>query len=125
MSSSPLKSIFDLEPLEQGGQIARSGFSFQDHVAAHLALEMIADASLREVWCETQDDVTLIWQTNPSSIEVEFVQVKSNDLNQLWTAAKVCERDKPKESQSASGKDGAGRSIIERSFANDRCLEPT
>ena len=107
-------SIYDLPPLETGGIEARQGFRFQDHVAAGFCLDMLLNDELREVWCETQDDVTLIW-TNGNGIRVEFVQAKSNKLNQLWSVAKLCERKKKKN----------GTSIIEKSLAYDRCSEPT
>jgi hypothetical protein len=44
---------------------------------------------------------------------VEFTQVKSNKLNQLWSLSKLCSADE------------SGLSIIERSLAYDRCSEPT
>src|SRR5215207_4590576 len=86
------RSIHDLEPLEAGGPIARQGFAFQDHVAAQFCLLMTKDPELSEVWCETVDDIVLIWGSPPNQI-VEFIQVKANDLNQYWTMAKVTERD--------------------------------
>ena len=59
-------SIHDLEPLEQGGVIARQGFSYQDHVAVGYLLDMAnnsaAGRTLVAVWCEADDDITLIWQ---------------------------------------------------------------
>lgn len=112
-----LPSIHVLPPLERGGVIARQGFDVQDHVAAGFVLSLIDLPDLLQVWCETHDDITLIWQSS-SGEEVEFVQVKSHDLDQLWTLAKVCERDK-------KGKiEKPGTSIYERSLANDRCAEP-
>ena len=72
---------------------------------------------LLEVWCETHDDITLIWQ-GPEGQEVEFVQVKSHELDQLWSVAKLCERER------ANKEALLGTSIFERSLANDRCCEP-
>ena len=57
-------SIHDLPPLETGGIVARKGFSFQDHVAVGFILEMYENENLEQVWCETQDDITLIWRKN-------------------------------------------------------------
>ena len=111
--SKPIpQSVYDLLPLETGGVEARKGFALQDHVAAGFCLDMLGDDGLREVWCESQDDITLLWGTEPT---VEFVQVKSNELNQLWTVAKLCERD-------AKG-NGSSRCILEKSLAFDRCKE--
>lgn len=107
--STPKPSIHALPPIETGGVIARKGFSFQDHIAVHFCLEMLSNASLEQVWCETQDDITLIWQRD-GLVCVEFVQAKSHELNQLWSVAELCK------ARSAS--------ILERSLAYDRCAEP-
>lgn len=105
-------SIHDhIPPLETGGIIARDGFLFQDHVAAQYCIQMLTDRDLKEVRCESQDDITLVWGDQGSNY-IEFVQVKGNRLDQLWSLAKVCEQD---------GK--IGSSIIERLFANDRFNE--
>ena len=112
------KSIHELPPLETGGIEARRGFSIQDHVAVTLCLELLDNVRLKEVWCENQDDVTLIWNNNEQD-EVEFVQVKGNEFDQLWSIAKLCERKKK------NGQDVIGSSILERSLAYDRCCEAT
>lgn len=110
-------SIHSLPPLERGGENARAGFEVQDHVAARYLIALLEIPSLLEVWCETHDDITLIWQTNASQ-EVEFVQVKSNVLDQLWSISLIAAQDKKdKKTVPAS-------SIFERSLANDRCCEP-
>jgi hypothetical protein len=109
--------IRELPPLEIGGVVAREGFSFQDHVAVGFCLDMLKDPTLVEVWCESQDDITLIWLFDDHE-EVEFVQVKNEQPDQLWSAALVCKRE-------TSAKDkGLGTSIAERSLAHDRCDEP-
>jgi hypothetical protein len=106
------KSIYNLPPLETGGTTARIGVGFQDHVAAGFCLELLVDDKLREVWFESQDDITLIWE-EAGQVKVEFVQVKSNELDQLWSPSTICNRE---------GK-GPGHSILEKSLANDRCEE--
>ncbi len=111
--STPL-SIYDLPPIELGGFEARKGFAFQDHVSAGFCLDMLEDVTLIEVWCETLDDITLIFQL-ADGICVEFVQVKGNELNQLWTAAKICEREKKA--------NGVSKCILEKSLVQDRCRE--
>lgn len=119
MSSTPQpQSIDDLPPLERGGEEARKGFEFQDHVAAGFLIDMLLKPDLLEVWCETHDDITLIWRGNDGH-EVEFVQVKALSLNQLWSVAKLTERER-KDKKSVSGS-----SILERSMANDRGCEPS
>jgi len=114
-STPPPKSIHDLPPLEVGGVVARKGFHIQDHVAAGFCIDMLSDQKLQQVWCEAQDDITLLWRSSPEW--VEFVQVKSNELDQLWSVAELCKKEKPKNG------DGQGTSIVERSLAYDRCTE--
>jgi len=110
------KSIYKLPPLETGGVEARKGFGTQDHVGVWYCLGLLMDESLTEVWYENQDDITLIMERDGSTL-VEFVQVKSNDLNQLWSIPKLCERKK------VAGKPKIGSSILERSLSYDRCSE--
>jgi hypothetical protein len=105
-------SIHVLSPLELGGVHARTGLSFQDHVAAAFLLRMLTDDRLSEVWCETQDDVTLIWEREEGQV-VEFVQVKSAELGHLWSVAELCRRENGR----------AGTSLLERSLAYDRAEE--
>ena len=69
------RSIHALPPLETGGVEARQGFGLQDHVAAGICIELVVNPTLKQVWCETQDDITLIWDA-PDGELVEFVQVK-------------------------------------------------
>lgn len=105
---------------------------------------MLEDSTLSQVWCETQDDVTLLW-VNAAGEEVEFVQVKSNEFDQLWSIAKLLEREKASESDESDGstvkgeadEDGPagakpkkkskkkdGHCILEKSLQYDRCQEP-
>ncbi|WP_366055795.1 dsDNA nuclease domain-containing protein [Gimesia sp.] len=82
MSNQQSLSIRNLSPLERGGVEARKGFEFQDHIAAGFLIDLLVHSELLEVWCETHDDITLIWQET-SDLVVEFVQVKALALNQL------------------------------------------
>jgi hypothetical protein len=110
-----LPSIHSLPVAMTGGMPARQGFEMQDHVAARYCIEALRDPSLQEVWCEAFDDVTIIWARTPEQ-EIEFIQVKGHQLDQLWSIAKLCEQDGATKAQS-------GTSIIERSLAQDRCHE--
>ncbi len=114
-ADTPFPSYRDLPPLESGGVIARIGFEFQDHVAAKYCIEMLQNANLREVWCESLDDITLI-RLYGDQEEFEFVQVKSNELSHFWSIAELCKRDK-------KGKI-IGSSILEKSLAYERGSEP-
>jgi Cap4 dsDNA endonuclease len=109
----PKPSYRDLDPLEQGGPAARRGFAYQDHVAAGKCLDMLLDGGPCEVWCEAEDDIVLVWLIQGEEW-FEFVQVKSNELDQLWSVAKLCEQE--------SAKDGKrpGACIVEKSLAHDR-----
>jgi hypothetical protein len=115
----PLPSIFDLEPLEHGGEDARQGFGFQDHVAAGLCVDMMLDGSIKEIWCETHDDITLLFEIDTTKeLRVEFIQVKAHELDQLWSVSKITGREPV-----GNGK-ALGKCIVEKSLANDRCREP-
>jgi hypothetical protein len=102
-------SIYDLVPLELGGPIARTGYLYQDHVAARFCIQMFRDPQLAEVWCEALDDITLIWR-DAGLAAVEFVQVKAEHLGQIWSVALLCS--------------GGAASIVGRSLAQHRCGEP-
>jgi len=62
-SGKPIKtsqakaSYRDLDPVEQGGRVARDGFDYQDHVAVGKCLDMIHEGGPTEVWCEAEDDI--------------------------------------------------------------------
>lgn len=112
-----LPSVFDAMPPDMGGVHARQGFAYQDDVAARFYIEMLRDESLVEVWCETHDDILLLWKSEGSRI-VEFVQVKAEHPDQLWTIAKLCEKQK-----SVRKPDGFGTSLLENSLSRDRCSE--
>jgi hypothetical protein len=118
VSDKSKPSIHELEPLESGGVIARSGFVFQDHVAASFLIDMLKTPALQEVWCETQDDITLIWLCD-SHQEVEFIQVKNVELGHPWSAAELCKRERM-----IANAPKMGTSILEKSLAHDCCAEP-
>jgi hypothetical protein len=88
---------------------------------------MLSDASIKEVWCEAHDDVTLILQVLNSE-EVEFVQVKGNEYNQLWSITLLCQQDaaveKEEEEKGGKKEKKSGTSIIERSLSRHCCCEP-
>lgn len=110
-------SIHELPPLESGGTTARSGFAYQDHVAVSFCVEMLADRRIDSVWCEVHDDLTIIWNEQGVQ-EVEFVQVKAERRDALWSTAVLCRRNKKDKTEVP------GSSILERSMAQARCQEP-
>lgn len=107
-----LPSVDEVCPAEEGGPTARSGFTYQDEVAVGFVIEMLKNPGLTKIHCETHDDILLVWAASEGPL-AEFVQVKSGELNKLWSIADLCRRD-----------DGAvGRSIYEVSLARDAYRE--
>lgn len=98
--------------MEQGGPIARRGIAYQDHVAAGKCLDMLLGDGPCEVWCDAEDDIVLVWLIQGEEW-FEFVQVKSNELDKLWSVADLC---KP----GPATENGPGACIIEKSLAHDR-----
>lgn len=112
---STKRSFRNLDPVEQGGRVARDGFDYQDHVAAGKCLDMLLGGGPAEVWCEAEDDIVLVWVIAGEEW-FEFVQVKGTDLGQAWTVAKLCEQEPTRGG-------GKGRCIAEKSLAHDRADE--
>lgn len=107
-------SIDEAAPLEEGGPIARSGFNYQDEIAVSFLIDLLENPAIEQIHCETHDDIVIVWRAeNGNERKTEFVQVKSDKLNQLWSATNICARD-----------GGAvGTSLFERSLARDRLSE--
>ena len=78
---------------------------------------MLVEPSLKEVWCETLDDITLIW-SDAGADRFEFVQAKSNEPDQLWSITLLCRRPPGKSKKSPRD------SIVQKSLAHDRGKEP-
>lgn len=105
-------SIDEASPEEEGGPIARTGFSYQDDVAVGFLIEMLGSPSVVKVHCESHDDILLLRCIDGISY-AEFVQVKAGQLDQLWSVANLCARK--------AG--AAGSSIFETSLARDKYME--
>lgn len=90
-------SIDDARPVEEGGPIARTGFSYQDEIAVSFLLDMLECPDIEKIHCETHDDI-LVVRTNVGAPEriAEFVQVKAGEPDQLWSVAILCQRKKGK-----------------------------
>lgn len=116
-SAAPFKaikllSVDELTPTEEGGPIARIGFSYQDEIAIGFCLDMLAEPSLIKIQCESHDDLVLIRSVNDARV-AEFVQVKAGEPEKLWSVADLCRREGS----------ALGTSIFETSLARDRCSE--
>jgi hypothetical protein len=107
-------SIEDATPSDEGGPIARTGFNYQDEIAVGYLLDMLEDASILKVHCETHDDIILVSQ-NPSSTQAvaEYVQVKGSEEDKYWSVADLCVKVKGK----------AGSSLYETSLERDKHCE--
>jgi len=101
-----MATILELEPTEPGGEENRKGILFQDHVAAGFYLDMLLGDEILTVWCEADDDITLVRKRN-GIIVGEFVQVKGRELDQLWSLSLLCRND-PRSS------------MIEKSLSRDK-----
>jgi hypothetical protein len=101
-------SIDDHHPDEEGGPTARAGLSYQDEVVVGLFLDMVADESILRIHCETHDDVVVKRLANGKEV-VEYVQVKSNEPDKLWSVADMCS--------------GGADSVCAKSLTRDRCKE--
>lgn len=106
-----LPSVDDMAPSEEGGPIARSGFDYQDEIGVSFLFDMLEDSNIQKVHFETHDDLLVVLTAEPCPV-AEFVQVKSGELNQLWTVAVVCKNE-----------NGTGTSVLDRSLARDCCRE--
>lgn len=108
------QSVDEIPPDEEGGPIARTGFSYQDEVAVGFLIDMLCSPLIVKIHCESHDDILLVRSVDGVSY-VEFVQVKGGQTDQLWSVANLCNR-----------KAGAvGTSIFEVSLARDKYLEPS
>lgn len=110
-SVPPWPSIDIAKPEEEGGPIARTGFSYQDEVAVGFLIEMLENPTILKVHCETHDDVVVVRQKEDIGLRVaEYIQVKASEDDKLWSVADLCQRKK--------GKDGT--SIFETSLGRDK-----
>lgn len=113
-SPKALPSVDDAKPGEEGGPIARAGFTYQDEIAVGFLLEMLENRALLRVHCETHDDVLLVREMDGVATRLaEFVQVKAGEPDKLWSVADLCARKNARD----------GTSIFEISLARDMYCE--
>jgi hypothetical protein len=68
---------------DDGGGIAGDGFGFQYDCIAHLAIQMIRDATVARIVCETHEDALVIFADGT----VELVSCKARDNSKPYTLA--------------------------------------
>jgi hypothetical protein len=106
----PLDSLIDPATASDAGGVAgRRGQKHQDHVAASYVIAMLSDPSIAQIECETADDVTIRRAAPGGGTDNEYVQVKTTDNEDKWTATALLAREDGRE----------GTSIAERSLACD------
>jgi hypothetical protein len=106
-----LKALFSISPLDEGGSEQRIGASFQDHVAAKYCIEMLSpDCQHQQVWCESHDDIVLVWCR--STWQCEYVQVKAGESQGPWSKSSLCTKNKNKQGIKKP-------CIVERSLQHD------
>jgi hypothetical protein len=109
---SEFPSVADVKPNEEGGPIARVGFNYQDYIAVSFLIDMLENSTIQQIHCETHDDIVLLYVENESGNRVaEYVQVKANEGDKLWSTADLC--------NARSGK----KSIFETSLGHDKHAE--
>jgi len=106
-------SVDDACPAEEGGPIARTGFTYQDEIVVGFLIEMLEDDSVLKVHCETHEDAIIIRQgATTETLIAEYAQVKAEEPDQLWTVASLCEKKKT-----------SGSSLFETSLGRDKHKE--
>lgn len=109
-----LPSIDAAMPTEEGGPIARKGFSYQDEIAVSFLLDMLESPDIEKIHCETHDDIIVVrTDEGPIPRVAEFVQVKAGEPEKLWSVADLCQRKMSR----------PGTSIYEISLARDQYSE--
>lgn len=106
-------SVDDFAPDEQGGPVARRGFTYQDYIAAKLVFDMICDPLIIKIHCETHDDILVVRQGSNDTRFAEFVQVKASEPDKLWSVADISQQKNKR----------AGTSIFEKSLSRDKASE--
>lgn len=107
-------SVDDAFPEEEGGPVARTGFSYQDEIAVSLLLDMLECPEIEKIHCETHDDILVVRGDDVEAQRIaEFVQVKAGEPDSLWSVASICRRKNHR----------PGTSMFETSLSRDQHKE--
>lgn len=83
------------QPTEQGGPIARAGFTYQDEIVVGFPDGDARRPHRPEGACDTHDDAIVIREfADTTALIAEYVQVKAEEPDQLWTVAALSEKKK-------------------------------
>jgi hypothetical protein len=110
-----MKAIDAMNRDDSGGVGAKSGFLFQDYVAAYYVLQMLQNKKIAAVRCEVTDDIDLIYNHN----EIEYVQVKTTEGDRKWSITEICEVTKVKKERNKPKPPSATDSILHKSLICD------
>jgi hypothetical protein len=77
---------------------------------------MLSDPTLLEVWLESHDDITLVWDIGEGITTYEFVQVKF--IERTWLLSSIINREKGKD-----GKPRPGTALLEKSLVHNQYKE--
>jgi hypothetical protein len=100
---------------DSGGVGAKSGFLFQDYVAAYYVFRMLQNKRIEAVRFEVTDDIDVIYGNN----EIEYVQVKTTDGDRKWSIVELCEVSKVKGVRGKLKPPPATDSILHKSLSCD------
>lgn len=100
---------------DSGGVGAKSGFLFQDYVAAYYVLQMLQNKRIDAVRFEVTDDIDVIYTQG----EIEFIQVKTTEAERRWSIGELCEVSKVKKERGKPKPPPATDSILHKSLSCD------
>lgn len=108
---------------DSGGVGAKSGFLFQDYVAAYYVFQMLQNKKVIAVRCEVTDDIDLLY----SNSEIEYVQVKTTEGDRKWSITELCDVTKVKKERNKPKPPPANDSILHKSLNcdTDIAVKPT
>lgn len=100
---------------DSGGVGAKSGFLFQDYVAAYYVFQMLQNKKIAAVRCEVTDDIDILYRNN----EIEYVQVKTTEGDRKWSITELCEVTKVKKERGKPKPPPPNDSILHKSLNCD------
>ncbi|MDN2673716.1 dsDNA nuclease domain-containing protein [Janthinobacterium sp. SUN026] len=100
---------------DSGGVGAKSGFLFQDYVAAYYVFQMLQNKKIAAVRCEVTDDIDVLYINN----EIEYVQVKTTEGDRKWSITELCAVEKVKKERGKPKPPPPNDSILHKSLNCD------
>ena len=110
-----MKAINAMNRDDSGGVGAKSGFLFQDYVAAYYVFRMLQNKKIDAVRCEVTDDIDILYPND----EIEYIQVKTTEGDRKWSIAELCEVTKVKKERGKPKPPPINDSILHKSLNCD------